>query len=180
MGSSNNLNEKQLIQNCIKENPESQRKLYELFSDKMYAVCLRYATDHDHAKDLLQDGFVRLFKSLSKFQYKGSFEGWVRRIFVNCAIENYRKNQKGKYFEEITEKTSRTVDPNVLTDLGVQDLMRLIDSLPTGYKTVFNLYVIDGYSHKEIAEELDITESTSKTQLRKARLALMDKVNNLG
>lgn len=179
MGNSKHLKEEDLINKCIANDPESQKELYQMFSDKMYAVCYRYATDADHAKDLLQDGFIRVFKNLKKYEYKGSFEGWVRRIFVNCSIENYRKNQKGKFFEEITPKTEKHVDPEVLQDLSMQELLNLINALPMGYKTVFNLYVIDGYSHKEIAEELDITESTSKTQLRKARLALMEKIENL-
>lgn len=179
MGNSKHLKEESLINKCIANDPESQQELYNMFSDKMYAVCLRYATDKDHAKDLLQDGFIRVFKNLKKYQYKGSFEGWVRRIFVNCSIENYRKNRKGKYFEEITQKTEKHVEPDVLHQFSMQELLDLISALPLGYKTVFNLYVIDGYSHKEIAKELEITESTSKTQLRKARLALMEKIETL-
>jgi RNA polymerase sigma-70 factor (ECF subfamily) len=179
MGNSKHLSDKNLIDKCIAKDPESQRILYDKFSNKMYAVCLRYATDRDHAKDLLQDGFIRVFKSLPKYQYKGSFDGWVRRVFVNCSIENYRRNKKGKYFQELTPQTEKHVNPDVLQNLRMEELLKLINALPVGYKTVFNMYVIDGYSHKEISEELKITESTSKTQLRKARLALMEKIETL-
>ena len=179
MGNIEHLSDKDLIEKCIAQDPESQRFLYDKFSDKMYAVCLRYASDRDHAKDLLQDGFIRMFKSLPKFQHKGSFEGWVRRVFVNCSIENYRRNRKGKYFQELSPQTEKQVGPDVLQSLRMEELLNLINALPAGYKTVFNMYVIDGYSHKEIAQELDITESTSKTQLRKARLALMEKIGTI-
>ena len=161
MGNSKHLSDKDLIDKCIAQDSESQKFLYDKFSDKMYTVCLRYATDRDHAKDLLQDGFIRVFKSLPKFQYKGSFEGWVRRIFVNCSIENYRRNKKGKYFQELTPQTERHVSPDVLQSLRMEVLLKLISDLPVGYRTVFNMYVIDGYSHKEISAELEITESTS-------------------
>jgi RNA polymerase sigma factor (sigma-70 family) len=171
------LNEKELIQKCINQDPVSQRLLYERYSGIMYAVCLRYSTDADHAKDLLQEGFIRVFGHLGSYKFEGSFEGWVRRIFVNTAIENYRRNQKGKYFEEYDDKHDRSVSPDAVSNLNMEELISLIQKLPDGYRTVFNLYVIEGYSHKEIAEELGITESTSKTQLRKARIVLMEKVN---
>lgn len=171
--------EKELVTGCLRGEAASQKKLFDIFSGKMYAVCLRYATEYNLAQDFLQEGFIRVYNKLSQFRHEGSLEGWMRRIFVHTAIEYFRK-QKIK-LEEINEEAYQLKDDynEILSKLNVQDLLSLIGTLPNGYRTVFNLYVIEGYSHMEIANILGVSESTSKTQLRKARLMLMDKLNNL-
>lgn len=161
--------ENDLITGCIEGNPKSQRELYDRFASKMYGVCLRYAGNTNDANDLLQEGFVKVFNNLEKFRGEGSFEGWVRRIFINTCIEQFRKKAKsyniGKAHEDIVE------DPGLdaLDTLAAKDLLKIINQLSPGYKTIFNLYVVEGYSHKEIAEMLNISEGTSKSQLARAK-----------
>lgn len=144
----------------------------------MYAVSLRYTQQDQDAQDVLQEAFVRIFKNLSKFRFSGSFEGWCRRIVTNTAIELLRKRSRTmeNTYEDMPDQP---VDAKSFEKLKFDDLMDLVRSLPDGYRSVFNLYVIDGYSHKEIAEMLGISESTSKTQLHKARLVLQRKVLSL-
>lgn len=173
-------NEEELIRECIKGNGVYQKRLYNLYSSKMYAVCLRYSKDEDQAKDLLQEGFIKLFNNLPKYRGDGSFEGWIRRIFVNTSIENYRKEQRrGNSVEVEDVEGELKIDSTSFQKFGYEELMKLVQQLPLGYKTVFNMYVIEGYSHKEIAEQLGVTESTSKTQLHKARLLLQKSVLEL-
>lgn len=156
-----------------------QEELYKRFSPKMYAVCLRYATDAEEARDLLQEGFIKIFKNLGKFRQEGSFEGWVRRVFVNTAIENYRRRVN---LNSITERDEVKIEDgswNALENLAEKDIVQLVQELSPGYRTVFNMYVIEGYSHKEIADLLGITEGTSKSQLARAKGILQRKVNEL-
>ena len=161
--------ETDLIQGCINGDRQMQNILYQLFSPKMYGVCLRYAGNENDANDILQEGFIKVFKNLEKFRSEGSFEGWVRRIFVNTAIEHYRKKVKLYNVSEAQENI--VVDPglNALDNLATKDILKLVDELSPGYKTVFNMHVIEGYSHKEIADLLGITEGTSKSQLARAK-----------
>jgi RNA polymerase sigma-70 factor (ECF subfamily) len=167
----------QLIAECLKGNTASQKKLFDTYSGKMFAVCLRYAHDHDTAKDYLQEGFIKVFQHLNSFRFQGSFEGWIRKIMVRTVIENFHVHSK-KFNHTLSEELpDMPVSPTATDNLQLQDLLHEIQQLPLGYRTVFNLYVIDGYSHKEIAEQLGITENTSKTQLRKARLFLMNVLN---
>ena len=165
---------KQLIDGCKKNNRESQKKMYDLLSSKMFGVCLRYVKDREIAEDLLQEGFVKIFTNIEKFRGEGSFEGWARRIFVNTAIEAYRKSTK-MYPIVNLESAEHFEGELVYNDtLELEDLMKLIHGLSPGYRTVFNLYVIEGYSHKEIAELLQISEGTSKSQLARARYLSQD------
>lgn len=153
-----------------------QEALYGRFAPKMYAVCLRYAGNADDAQDILQDGFVKVYKNLARFRGEGSFEGWVRRIFVNTAIEHLRRKT---YLKPIAEKEENTIpnkEKSVLDKLGEKDIMKLISELSPGYRTVFNLYVVEGYTHREIGDMLGISEGTSKSQLARARMILQDKV----
>lgn len=147
-----------------------------MFSGKMYAVCLRYTSNADEAKDILQDGFVKVFTNLNTFNFKGSFEGWVRRIMINTAIACYR-TKKNIYTLEIVDDIETGYD-NVLDSLSAEELLKIIRKLPSQYKMVFNLYAIEGYSHKEISEMLGITESTSKSDLSRARAILKTKITN--
>ncbi|MFT4521390.1 MAG: RNA polymerase sigma factor (sigma-70 family) [Bacteroidia bacterium] len=169
--------ERELIEACQRGDSEAFELIYNNLSDKMYAVCLRYTKHNDDAKDVLQDAFIRIYKNLKQFRFSGSFEGWCRRIVVNTAIERIRKN--GRLAEDSLELAPETsVKAESFEQLKYDDLMTLIRTLPDGYRTVFNMYVIEGYSHKEIAEELQVSESTSKTQLYKARLTLQQKLGN--
>src|SRR5690606_38979950 len=153
-----------------------QEELYNRFSAKMYAVCLRYAGNTQEAEDILQEGFIKIFKKLSSFRSEGSFEGWVRRIFVNTAIEHFRRK---RYLQPVTEKEENTLEGNylsVLDDLAERDIMELVQQLSPGYRTVFNMYVVEGYTHKEIGDMLGISEGTSKSQLSRAKVILQDMV----
>ena len=155
-----------------------QEELYNRFSSKMYAVCLRYAGNGEDAQDVLQDGFVKIYKNLSRFRGEGSFEGWIRRIFVNTAIEHLRRKT---YLKPIADKEENTIpykEKTALDRLGEKDILNLIRELSPGYRTVFNLYVVEGYTHKEIGDILGISEGTSKSQLARARMILQDMVIN--
>ncbi|MEO7316329.1 MAG: RNA polymerase sigma factor [Ginsengibacter sp.] len=149
-----------------------QQALYNRFSAKMYGVCLRYAGNEHDADDILQEGFIKIFKNIAKFRSEGSFEGWVRRIFVNTAIEHYRKRVKLFNVTEAQENTIEDDNLDALDVLAAKDIISVVNELSPGYKAVFNLHVIEGYSHKEIAELLGITEGTSKSQLARAKSVL--------
>jgi RNA polymerase sigma factor (sigma-70 family) len=153
-----------------------QELLYQRFSSKMYAVCLRYASNADDAQDLLQEGFIKVFRNLAKFRKEGSFEGWIRRVFVNTAIEHYRKKVNLNSIGDREEQTIADTSLNILDQLGEQDIIQLVQELAPGYRSVFNMYVIEGYSHKEIGEIMGISEGTSKSQLARAKAILQKKV----
>lgn len=153
-----------------------QEELYRRFSPRMYAVCLRYAGNAEEAEDILQEGFIKVFKKLGSFRGEGSFEGWVRRVFVNTAIEHFRRK---KYLQPVTEKEENTIEGKFLSaldGLAEKDILALIKELSPGYRTVFNLYVVEGYSHKEIGDMLGISEGTSKSQLSRAKVILQEMV----
>lgn len=151
-----------------------------MFADKMFGVCMRYANDADEAKDILQDGFVKVFTNLHKFNNTGSLEGWIRRIIINTALERFR--DKNYLFavnmEAGYEKGDKEYD-HILSELSANDLLKLIQELSPQYRTVFNLYAIEGYSHKEISEKLNIKEGTSKSNLSRAREILKEKIKVL-
>ena len=176
-GLSNQMNtESDLIEGCIQGNRKMQYELYERFSPKMYGVCLRYAANSEEAEDILQEGFIKVFKKISSYRGDGSFEGWIRRIFVNTAIEHFRKKS---YLQPITEQEESTIEGkyiSVLDNLAEKDIIKLVQQLSPGYRTVFNMYVVEGYTHKQIAEALNISEGTSKSQLSRAKLILQDLV----
>jgi RNA polymerase sigma-70 factor (ECF subfamily) len=168
--------ESDLIEGCIQGNRKMQYELYQRFSPKMYGVCLRYAANAEEAEDILQEGFIKVFKKMGSYRGDGSFEGWIRRIFVNTAIEHFRKKA---YLQPITEQEENTIEGkylNVLENLAEKDIIKLIQQLSPGYRTVFNMYVIEGYTHKQIADILNISEGTSKSQLSRAKLILQDLV----
>jgi RNA polymerase sigma factor (sigma-70 family) len=161
-----------LIKECIDGDRKSQKQLYDLYSGKMYYICLRYAKNPMDAEDILQDGFVKLFNNLYKFRGEGSFEGWVRRIFVNTAIEHLRRKHLTIAEVEGLENSVVARDCNGLDSLYEKDLNAITGSLSQGYRTVFHLYAVEGYSHKEIGQKLGITESTSKSQFSRAKALL--------
>lgn len=146
-----------------------QEILYHRFASKMYAVCLRYCKDAEDAQDLLQDGFVKIFKNLEKFRGEGSFEGWIRRIFVNTSIEHFRKAIKNQSVTDSQELVIEDPSWNALDNLAGKDIIKMIQELSPGYRQVFNMYVIEGYSHKDIGDILGISEGTSKSQLARAK-----------
>ncbi len=166
------LTENRLLENCIAGNRKSQKELYELYAPKMFSVCLRYSKNQMDAEDILQDGFVKLFNNLHRFRGEGSFDGWVRRIFVNTAIEHIRRKNLNTTVGEGLENTVVDKQSSALDSLFEKDLIKTANTLSDGYRTVFNLYAIEGYSHKEIAAQLGITESTSKSQFSRAKAIL--------
>ena len=168
--------EEQIIAGCISGERRYQEILYHTYSSKMFSVCLRYANEYAGAEDLLQDGFIKVFNNIQKFRSEGSFEGWIRRIFVNNSIEYFRKKANMYVVQETEALTYEYYDDNAVQKLMKEDLMKIIQSLSVGYRTIFNLYAIEGYSHKEIAEMLNITEGTSKSQLARARYLLQKKI----
>ena len=153
-----------------------QEEMYRRFSPRMYAVCLRYASNAEEAEDILQEGFIKIFKKLDSFRGEGSFEGWVRRIFVNTAIEQFRRK---RYLQPVTEREENTIEGkslSALDGLAEKDILALIKELSPGYRTIFNMYVVEGYTHKEIADMLGISEGTSKSQLSRAKVILQEMV----
>jgi len=160
-------------------NRQAQEKLYHAMASKMLGVCLRYARSTFEAEDMLQSGFIKVFRHLDSYQRVGSFEGWIRRIMVNTAIEMYRKNQRGGVSVEIDEVYDDAQQTFSMDALECEDLLRLIQALPHGYRVVFNMYALEGFSHKEIAEALQISEGASKSQLSRARTWLKEKLKQL-
>lgn len=170
-------NEKELIDQCLQGVPKAQEALYRHFAPRMYGVCIRYARNTLEADDILQEGFIKVFHYLKDYRHQGSLEGWIRRIVVNTAINYYRS--KIHEWEEVSiDKAGNTpsVQASEIDNLGREELLALIRQLPEGYRLVFNLYVIEGYSHQEIGQLLGITESTSKSQLSRARASLQEKI----
>lgn len=164
--------EEQLIEGCLKGDPKFQKDLYLKYSSLMFAVCLRYVKSETEAEDILIQGFTKVFKKIKQFERKGSFEGWIRRIMVNESLTYLRKN-RSMYMEVDIEKADMKPNLSKLeNNLEAEDLMKIVHKLPDGYRSVFNLYAIEGYSHKEISDLLGISENTSKSQLSRARKLL--------
>lgn len=171
--------ETDLIEGCVKQDRLCQQKLYALYHKKFYAICLRYTKEIEEAEDMLQEGFVKIFFNIKQFTGSGSFEGWMKRIIINTAIEFYRKKVIMYPVTDFEPEEGTSPEGEVQIELQANDLLKMIHELPTGYRTVFNLYAIEGYSHKEIAEMLGISEGTSKSQLARARVILQQQVNDL-
>ena len=166
-----------LLKACIQGDRKAQRKLYEQLAPKMFPVCLRYMNNREMAEDVLQDGFVTLFSKLDSYSGTGSFEGWARKIFVNTALMQLRRNDVLKESDNLDDAWDiGSPDPSAIQEIGFKELLELIAELPPGFRTVFNMYVIEGYSHKEIADELGISENTSRSQLQRARVILQRKI----
>ena len=169
----------QIIRGCLENNRRSQETLFKLYYGKMLSVCMRYSNDRDSAEEVLQEGFIKIFDKLDAFDYKGSFEGWMRRIMANTAIDSIRKSKKDPFLTDNDEDFKLgAVDPMVvseeleLTGIKAEIAMEAINELSPAYKSVFSLYVFEEYKHKEIAEILGISEGTSKSNLAKAKLNL--------
>jgi RNA polymerase sigma-70 factor (ECF subfamily) len=167
----------ELIKDCKKNNTKAQGELYKLFSSKLFSVCLKYSRSHAEAQDNLQDAFIIIFNKINQFKNKGSFEGWLKRITINTTLQRYRKTALFQIVDEaaIEDKTVE-VDEDDSNEIPLHFLLDIIQDLPDRYRLVFNLYVLDGYSHKEISELLKITIGTSKSNLNRARALLKDRV----
>ncbi|MEZ7998619.1 MAG: sigma-70 family RNA polymerase sigma factor [Flavobacteriales bacterium] len=166
------MEEQELVKKCLRGNKKAQKRLFDLYAPQMMTICNRYANRDDQAIDMLQEGFIKVFSNLEKFSGSGSLGGWIRTVMVNNCLTILRKDKKFSFNENIEDHDEGTSSADALSQMGFQELTLLISSLPTGYRTVFNMYAVEGYSHKEIADKLEISESTSKTQYRKAKLRL--------
>ncbi len=171
------LPEKELISLCLSNDTLAQNELYRRFAGRMTAVCMRYAKNREDAVDILQDGFLKVFLHLQSFKAEGSFEGWIKRIMINTALKHYRKNLKFKNEMDIEAAYDLSFDNQIVSKMSAAELIGYVQTLPDGYRTVFNLYAIEGYQHNEIAKMLDISEGTSKSQLSRARNFLISIIN---
>lgn len=167
------MSDEELVQRCIKKEPQAQEFLFKSFSGRMLGLCVRYADSLEEAEDILQDGFVKVFQKLETFKGNGSLEGWIKRIMINTALDAFRRSKNYRHAIDIDtiEYTSET-HSHVMESMGAKDLMNMLKTMPRGFRTVFSLYAVEGYAHKEIAEMLQITESTSKSQYSRARTYL--------
>jgi RNA polymerase sigma-70 factor (ECF subfamily) len=165
---------KEMIEGCVKGSKRSQDQLYKRFSPLLFGICLRYTKNRMEAQDVLQEVFVKIYGNIHSYHHDGSFEGWLRRIAVNTSITNYRKNLKHAYQEDVEDVVMGKNEPMAVEDLEytAEEMMGCIEKLPAGYKTVFNLYVIEGFLHKEIADMLGVDVNTSKSQLSRAKMYL--------
>ena len=171
--------ETELIQSCIEGNRHSQSQLYKLFAPKMFAVCLRYSKNREEAEEILQEGFVQVFKSLKTFRHEGSFEGWIRRIMIHCSIKHFRSKAKIHAVINIDSVYLNQIgNEDIIAGLGKKELLKMVQALPPMYRLVFNLYVFEGLKHREIAEQLGISEGTSKSNLFDAKAILQRAVTN--
>jgi len=168
-----------LIKKSISGEREYQEALYRKYADKMYNVCLIYAKNEDDAADILQDGFIKMFRNLKKFEGKGSFEGWLRKIIVNTALEQYRKKNKEIEKIENSKHFIETSIDDILEAIHAKDIIRMVNELPKKAAIVLKLFSIEGYSHEEISNELNISIGTSKSQLNRARKMLLQKIENM-
>ncbi|MFN8240559.1 MAG: sigma-70 family RNA polymerase sigma factor [Bacteroidales bacterium] len=172
---------KSIIKGCLSGNRRDQELLYRRHSARLYAVCLQYSGNDEEARDILQEGFIKIFENLDNYRHQGSFEGWIRRIVVNTALEKYRSKHNLYRVDDIDNIVEPEAEPDTDDFAGLQavDLLFLIRELPPKYRMVFNLYAIEGYSHKEIGEMVGITEGTSKSNLSRARAILQRRVSSL-
>lgn len=168
-----------LIKKCIEWNASAQKRLYEMYASKMFALCFRYSRNKEEAEDILHEGFMKVFENISKFRKEGSFEGWIRKIMYNTAIYKFRQRKEIENTVSIDNPTlnlSKYSHENTLSKIGEKELIALIQKLPPRYQMVFNLYVFEGLKHREIAEKLNITEGTSKSNLSDARTILQREI----
>ncbi|MAX70279.1 MAG: RNA polymerase subunit sigma-70 [Flavobacteriaceae bacterium] len=167
----------QLIENCIKQDAKAQSQLYKQYASKLFSVCLKYSNNYAEAEDNLHDAFITVFNKIDQYKNKGSFEGWLKRIAINTALQRYRENVG--VFDIVNEGNIKDVSVDINDDdVSLEFLLKIIQELPDRYRLIFNLYVLDGYSHVEISELINISVGTSKSNLARARLILKDKIEN--
>jgi RNA polymerase sigma factor (sigma-70 family) len=174
------MTDEEIVSGCINKNAIAQKYLYDKFARKMMGVCMRYCDSQEEAEDVLQVGFITVFQHIHTFKALGSFEGWVRKIMVNTALTNIRKNKKFQQNIDIDHVSYMlpSTASQITDTIAANDLLKLIQTLPPGFRTVFNLYAIEGYSHKEIGEKLGISEGTSKSQYSRAKVHLQKLIPN--
>jgi len=173
--------DKELIGRCLQNDSLAQKELYNRYAPRMYGICLRYAGHTLEAQDILQEGFIRVFLQLKQFRFQGSFESWLRRIFINTAITLANRERRFSYKEELPSNFKDDNDGlEGLSRLNTQEILGLIQELPAGYRMVFNLFEVEGYTHKEIGRKLRISENTSKSQLFNAKRRLREKLTEYG
>ncbi len=172
--------DRNIVKACLKGIPSAQRNLYEQYKVPMFRICLRYAQDRSEAQDMLQDGFIKVFTDLHQFKFNGALGGWIRKVMVNTALQHLRRKKDLFVDTDIGHLANKYQTGEVIiSNINAKALTKLVQELPTGYRTVFNMFVIEGYSHSEIAEHLGITVSTSKTQLFKAKSQLRKMLENI-
>lgn len=170
---------KTLIEGCVNGNRQSQNQLYSLLKQKMFVVCLRYSKNREEAEEILQEGFIKVFEFIDQYKFNGPFEGWVRKIMVNCALQKYRsKGQMHAVVNIDTTAVEQTGNEDIISQIGTKELLKMVQQLSPAYRTIFNLYVLEGMKHREIAAHLGISEGTSKSNLSDARAFLQKAVNN--
>lgn len=174
------MTERELIEGCRSNNRLAQKQLYERFAAKMFGVCRRYVKTVENTEEVLMMAFCKVFKKIDTFSGNGSFEGWIRRIMVNESLMFLRKKYRFNEHADVTEIPVKTVEVNIEDELAAQDILNLLEQLPIGYRTVFNLFVIEGYKHREIAEQLGISINTSKSQLILAKKKLRKLIKRMG
>jgi RNA polymerase sigma factor (sigma-70 family) len=173
MNASTHMSDEEIIKSCLAGDARAQKLLYDKYARRMMGLCLRYGGDQAIAEDMMQEGWIKVFRNLHSFGFKGSFEGWIKKIMVNTSLDYLRKNKN--HFNQLEiEATRETISSEISSSdpLSTKELLHIIQKLPTGYRTVFNLFAIEGYSHKEIATMLSISENTSKSQYSRARVQL--------
>jgi len=173
------INLNRMWEGCLQNDRKQQEALYRALAPKMLAVCMRYANDKDEAQDILQEGFIKMFNNVHKYRGDGNLEGWIRRIMVHTAISRYRKLKPMVLVEDMAEEGAMSSASQNANNLEVNDLMKLIQQLPQAYRSVFNMYAVEGYSHQEIGNKLGITELLSRTTLYRARNILKEKLSQL-
>ncbi len=167
-----------LIQGCIDNDTKSQEQLYQLFSGKLFSVCLKYSRNYAEAQDNLQDGFILIFRKINQYKFAGSFDGWAKRVMINNVLQQYRNTSFLELVNDVVDESSIEIDIED-DSINLDYLLKIIQELPDRYRLVFNLYVMDGYQHKEIAEMLGITIGTSKSNLARAKIILKGKIDKL-
>ena len=169
------MTEEAILEGCLRNNPAAQKKLYEMYCAKMLAVCYRYAHNREDAEDMLQEGFIKVFSQIHTFENRGVFEGWIRRIMVHTCINILKRNKKFNESVDLIHANALQVREDTIPSiLQAKQVVECIRLLPLGYRTVLNLYAIEGFSHREIGEMLDIEESTSRSQYTRAKAMLED------
>jgi len=172
--------DEELLIGCKENNRLYQEILYRKYAKKMYGICLSYAGDRDMAQDILQESFIKVFKSIHNYKSEGPLEGWIRRIIINTALDHLRQKTKlQKYISDKDEVIKEVEEISAIEKLQTQDILNQVAKLPDGARVVFNLYALEGYTHREIADKLEITEGTSKSQYNRARKLLMEMLNKL-
>ena len=168
---------KKLIQRCKRGDIGAQSEIYQIYSGKMFGICLKYSRNKEEAEDNLQEAFITIFEKIDQYEFKGSFEGWMKRIVINTTLQTYRQKSVLSLVEyDLPEEVDVDIDES---DVSLDYLLKIIQELPERYRMVFNLYVLDGYSHKEISKMMGISEGTSKSNLSRARLILKEKIEEI-